>query len=113
MEVALSQLLSSKWKSLLWNGFTESEVFQKIFYLAVYIMDELTRKWHKHTLRSTTAYKAQRAHRLLLFDGHSSHINAAFLEFCVSHNIIPYCLPPHTTHRLQPLDVSVFGPYKH
>ncbi|RPA91699.1 hypothetical protein L873DRAFT_1611836, partial [Choiromyces venosus 120613-1] len=51
--------------------------------------------------------------RLLLFDGHSSHVNAAFLEFCVSHKIIPYCLSLQTTHQLQPLDVSVFGPYKH
>ncbi|RPA96707.1 hypothetical protein L873DRAFT_1693555, partial [Choiromyces venosus 120613-1] len=50
---------------------------------------------------------------LLLFDGYSSYVNAAFLEFCVSHNIIPYCLPSYITHQLQPLDVSVFGPYKH
>ncbi|RPA89435.1 DDE-domain-containing protein, partial [Choiromyces venosus 120613-1] len=60
-----------------------------------------------------TACKAQGEYCLLLFDRHSSHVNAAFLEFCVSHKIISYCLPPHTTHRLQPLDVSVFGPYKH
>ena len=26
------------------------------------------------------------------------------------HNIHLYCLPPHTTHKLQPLDVGVFGP---
>ena len=26
------------------------------------------------------------------------------------HNILLYCLPPHTTHKLQPLDVGVFGP---
>ncbi|RPB01214.1 hypothetical protein L873DRAFT_1677582, partial [Choiromyces venosus 120613-1] len=62
---------------------------------------------------STIAYKVQGAYQLLLFDGHSSHINAAFLEFYVSHNIIPYCLPPYTINRLQTLNVSVFGPYKH
>ena len=27
--------------------------------------------------------------------------------------MLPVCLPPHTTHFLQPLDVSVFGPLKH
>ncbi|RPB06200.1 hypothetical protein L873DRAFT_1639659, partial [Choiromyces venosus 120613-1] len=50
---------------------------------------------------------------LLLFDEYSSHVNTAFLEFCISHNIISYYLPPYTTHQLQPLDVSVLGLYKH
>lgn len=30
----------------------------------------------------------------------------------VEHNIHLFCLPPHTTHRLQPLDVGVFGPFQ-
>ena len=30
-----------------------------------------------------------------------------FLDFCDNHGIIPFCLPPHTTHIL------VFQPYKH
>ena len=28
----------------------------------------------------------------------------------VSHNIVAYCLPPHSIPRLQPLDVGRFGP---
>jgi len=62
---------------------------------------------------STTAHKAGDEFRLLLFDGHSSHVNMQFLDFCITQKIIPYCLPPHTTHRLQPLDISIFSPYKH
>ena len=27
-------------------------------------------------------------------------------------NVIIVCLPPHTSHALQPLDVAVFKPYK-
>ena len=27
-----------------------------------------------------------------------------------AHDIVPLCLPPHTTHYLQPLDVGIFGP---
>ncbi|RPB02439.1 hypothetical protein L873DRAFT_1673859, partial [Choiromyces venosus 120613-1] len=50
---------------------------------------------------------------LLLFDGHNSHVNSWFLDYCVENKIVPYCLPPHTTHHLQPLDVSIFGPYKY
>ena len=29
------------------------------------------------------------------------------------HKIHLFCLPAHTTHRLQPLDVGVFGPLQH
>ncbi|RPA94603.1 hypothetical protein L873DRAFT_1700902, partial [Choiromyces venosus 120613-1] len=50
--------------------------------------------------------------QLLLFDRHSSHVNITFFEFCISQKIIPYCLPLHTTHQLQPLNVYIFSPYK-
>ena len=49
---------------------------------------------------------------ILFIDGHSSHINVSVSEFCLHHNIILYCFPPHSSHILQPLDISVFGPLK-
>jgi hypothetical protein len=33
-----------------------------------------------------------------------------FLDFCDRNRILVCCYPPHTTRRLQPLDVSVFSP---
>ncbi|KID81022.1 DDE superfamily endonuclease, CENP-B-like protein [Metarhizium guizhouense ARSEF 977] len=33
-----------------------------------------------------------------------------FLEWCDQHRIIVAVFPPHSTHRLQPLDVSLFSP---
>ena len=45
-------------------------------------------------------------------DGHSSHINLAVSDFCRDHGIILYCFPAHSSHILQPLDISVFGPTK-
>ena len=45
---------------------------------------------------------------ILFVDGHASHINLDTSEFCNVHGILLYCLPPHTTHILQPCDVSVF-----
>ncbi|KJK73352.1 hypothetical protein H634G_11476 [Metarhizium anisopliae BRIP 53293] len=33
-----------------------------------------------------------------------------FLEWCDQHRIIIAVFPPHSTHRLQPLDVSLFSP---
>ena len=48
--------------------------------------------------------------RLLIVDGHSSHVNMKFLTKCDDLNILVMILPPHSTHRLQPLDVSLFSP---
>lgn len=47
---------------------------------------------------------------LLILDGHGSHLTDRMIELAIEHDIHLYCLPPHTTHRLQPLDVGVFGP---
>ena len=49
---------------------------------------------------------------LLIMDGHNSHITYAASKFCHDHNIILLCLPPQTTHALQPLDVGVFKAMK-
>jgi hypothetical protein len=46
----------------------------------------------------------------LIVDGHSSHINMEFISLCDQLRILLLILPPHSTHRLQPLDVSLFAP---
>lgn len=45
---------------------------------------------------------------LLIFDGHLSHISIELIELALAHNVTLLKLPPHTSHILQPLDVSVF-----
>lgn len=35
-----------------------------------------------------------------------------FEMFCKVNNIITLCMPPHSSHFLQPLDVERFGPLK-
>ena len=45
-------------------------------------------------------------------DGHGSHITANVIAHCMEHAIDLLILPPHTSHVLQPLDVSVFAPLK-
>ena len=49
---------------------------------------------------------------VLFFDGHHSHLSVQLIATCKAKNIWLYCLPPNTTHVLQPLDVGVFGPAK-
>ena len=64
----------------------------------------------KRFFEPATAKYLHGEYRLLIVDGHASHISTEFIKFCNEKKIILLCLPPHTTHMLQPLDVSVFGP---
>lgn len=48
---------------------------------------------------------------LLVLDGHATHTkNLEAIELARAHGVIMLCLPPHCTHRLQPLDVGFMGP---
>lgn len=49
---------------------------------------------------------------LLIYDGHNSHLTATTQETAKRNKIVIVCLPPHTSHALQPLDVAVFRPLK-
>ena len=49
---------------------------------------------------------------LLLIDNHNSHRSVAAVDFCKQNGIILLSFPPHCSHKLQPLDRSVYGPLK-
>ncbi|XP_059053650.1 uncharacterized protein LOC131847939 [Achroia grisella] len=49
---------------------------------------------------------------LLLLDNHASHISIQALDFCKKNGIVLLSFPPHCTHKLQPLDRAIFGPFK-
>ena len=51
-------------------------------------------------------------HVILFVDGHHSHISIKLVQLAREKNVELICLPPHTTHILQPLDVGVYGPFK-
>ncbi|EED13623.1 pogo transposable element, putative [Talaromyces stipitatus ATCC 10500] len=51
-------------------------------------------------------------YRMLILDGHGSHLTAEFDRTCTENNIIPVCMPPHSSHLLQPLDVGCFAVLK-
>ena len=50
--------------------------------------------------------------RLLIYDGHDSHISAEFLRHCLDNDILLILLRSHSSHLMQSLDVGVFGPLK-
>ncbi len=48
-------------------------------------------------------------YRLLIFNRYNSHAIFAFTEYAKENNIILLYLPTHSTHRLQVLDITIFG----
>lgn len=75
------------------NGWTDQEIGL-----------EWLQHFDKYTQGRTTGQ-----YRLLILDGHSSHISLGFVQYCEDHKIIALCLPPHSTHLLQPLDIGIFS----
>ncbi|KAJ4920932.1 hypothetical protein JOQ06_016527, partial [Pogonophryne albipinna] len=55
---------------------------------------------------------SQESKVLLVLDNHSSHLSVEGIDFCRSHGIILLSFPPHCSHKLQPLDRTVYGPLK-
>ena len=49
---------------------------------------------------------------LLLLDNHESHIYIKGLDFAKENGIVMLSFPSHCTHRLQPLNRSIYGPFK-
>ena len=50
---------------------------------------------------------------LLVLDGHASHTrNMEIIELVRKNYVTIVCLPPHTTHKLQPLDKTFMGSLK-
>src|ERR1700744_6490891 len=72
--------------------------------------NDLGYSWLVNVFDRETKKKARRRWRLLLLDGHGSHITMRFINYCDSNRILLALYPPHSTHTLQPLDVSLFGP---
>ena len=80
------------------NGWSNNQVFIKFL--------------NEHFLKNIVRPIDGNQKMLLLFDGHKSHICPDVRRWAVENNVILFLLPPHSSHKLQPLDVSCFGPLK-
>lgn len=49
---------------------------------------------------------------LLVMDNHESHVSLTAVDKARDNGIVIVTIPPHTSHRLQPLDKAVYGPFK-
>ena len=67
-------------------------------------------KWLEHFVSHVRCTKESRC--LIILDGHHSHKTLAAINFCRDNGIDLITLPPHCTHKMQPLDRSYFKPLK-
>ncbi|CCT63413.1 related to transposase [Fusarium fujikuroi IMI 58289] len=74
--------------------------------------NKLALVWLRKVFIPSTQPEKKNEPRLLILDGHGSHVTEDFLWECYNNNIYLLFLPAHASHVLQPLDVAVFGPLK-
>lgn len=67
-------------------------------------------KFMKHFIKHVKPTKQSPV--LLLLDNHSSHLAISVLNLAKDNGVVLLSFPPHCSHRLQPLDVGVYGPFK-
>lgn len=83
------------------------------WYLAVsekgWTDDKLAEQWLEEVFIPASAKLAHGQKRILVLDGHGSHLTPEFAVKAWDQNVVCVVLPPHTSHLLQPLDVGVFG----
>lgn len=74
--------------------------------------DEIGLRWLQNYFIPATTPRTVARYRILVLDSHGSHLTPEFDKICQDNDIIPLCMPSHSSHLLQPLDVGCFGPLK-
>ncbi|XP_047127700.1 uncharacterized protein LOC105844004 [Hydra vulgaris] len=67
-------------------------------------------EWMKHFIQNVKCSPANPV--LLLLDNHEGHVSIVCLNLVKKSCITMLSFPPHCSHKLQPLDQSVYGPLK-
>ena len=68
--------------------------------------------WFRSIFLKHCAKLPKDEYKILIFDGHHSHISLELIDLARANKIVLICLPPHITHFLQPLDICVFSVVK-
>jgi hypothetical protein len=74
--------------------------------------DEIGLSWLQNHFIPMTTSRTKGKYRLLVLDGHGSHLTPYFDRICSENDIIPICMPAHSSHLLQPLDIGCFSVLK-
>ena len=74
--------------------------------------NDMCMTWLRTVFNAYTERRTIGRYRLLILDGHGSHVTPEFDQYCLDKSIIVLCMPPHSSHILQPLDVGCFAVLK-
>jgi DDE superfamily endonuclease len=74
-----------------------------------YTDSKISYKWLKREFDPQTKARANKKPRILICDGFGTHESLEVLKYCFENNIILCRIRSHTSHKLQPCDVGVFG----
>ena len=75
-----------------------------------WINDKVALEWMKKLFEPKTQPADDCEWRLLLMNGHYSHVTYELAEYSQKNRILAVILPAHSGQHLQPLDVGIFGP---
>lgn len=76
------------------------------------MMKEIFFDWLEHFRVLVPGGVSPTNRHLLIFDDHGSHVALSIIQEARRLGIDLLTLPSHTSHVIQPLDVSVFEPFK-
>jgi hypothetical protein len=74
--------------------------------------DGISLRWLQKLFIPSTNSRVRGRFRLLILDGHGSHLTPKFNRICRENDIIPLFIPSHASHLLQPLDFGCFAVIK-
>lgn len=93
----------------LMNGAPPSSIYA--CHQSGWIQQEIFVQWLHHFIEFTKPTEEDPV--ILILDGHYSHTkNLEVVNVARAHHVVIICLPPHSTHKMQPLDVAFMSPFK-
>jgi hypothetical protein len=107
----MKPLVIFKGENVMLNNFPENP---PIYYYTAqksgWTDDEIGVYWLSQVFIPCTQPDKKSTYRLLILDGHKSHVSHLFEEIAERNKIILCTLPAHTSDVLQPLDLAAFSP---
>nr|CAH7748300.1 unnamed protein product [Callosobruchus chinensis] len=83
----------------------------KFFNVPKGTVTDIFTRWFKHFIKFAKPTAADPV--LLVLDGHFSHTrNIELIDLAKENHVTIICLPPHSTNKMQPLDVAFMSPLK-
>ncbi|XP_065568954.1 uncharacterized protein LOC136032611 [Artemia franciscana] len=75
-----------------------------------WISQDLFCEYLQHFVKHSRASSEQK--KLLILDNHELHISLNAVNIAKANGIVLLTVPPHSSHRIQPLEVNIFSPFK-